>query len=169
MVEEYSLWFMPSGELYDKFSGIIKDLSSKYGSPPFEPHVTLLGDVTLSRDETLAKAQQIASSTNSFTINLTSVDYLDSFFQCFFIRAEKTEPLLEVQRKAREMLGLPQAEYMPHLSLMYGDLPPETKEKIRDEIGREFNVNLDINSLHVYVSSKNVPIKEWRRVKEIQF
>jgi hypothetical protein len=45
----YSLWLMPIGDIYRRLSETISQLSSEYGTPNFQPHITLLGE--LSEDE----------------------------------------------------------------------------------------------------------------------
>jgi len=44
----HSLWLMPTGEVYDKFSILIKRLAGEYNTPIFEPHIILLGETMQS-------------------------------------------------------------------------------------------------------------------------
>lgn len=55
-------------------------------------------------------------------------------------------------------------KYIPHLSLMYGNFPSELKEKIIAEIGKDFNMNFEIKSIHLF-STLGEP-EDWYRVKE---
>ena len=38
----YSIWLMPSGDVYVLLARVIADLGRTYNAPLFEPHVTLL-------------------------------------------------------------------------------------------------------------------------------
>ena len=40
----YSIWLMPDGKCANSVSKIINDISKKYNTPVFKPHVTLIGD-----------------------------------------------------------------------------------------------------------------------------
>ena len=40
----YSIWLMPDGKCASSVSEIINDISKKYNTPIFKPHVTLIGD-----------------------------------------------------------------------------------------------------------------------------
>ena len=42
LANSYYLWLMPQKEMYDEFQKIIQDLSEAYGTPAFEPHVTVV-------------------------------------------------------------------------------------------------------------------------------
>lgn len=55
----YSLWLMPTGEAYGKFSNLIKRLAKEYNAPVFEPHVTLIGDLMGSENGVLKKVEQL--------------------------------------------------------------------------------------------------------------
>ena len=53
---------------------------------------------------------------------------------------------------------------MPHLSLMYGNFPPRTKEEIIAGIGREFAISFEVRSIHLF-SAEGGP-EDWFRVQE---
>jgi len=46
----YSLWLMPTEEVYDGLNTIISQLSRKYSTQYFKPHVTLIGEILGSED-----------------------------------------------------------------------------------------------------------------------
>lgn len=90
----YSLWFMPTGSVYDRLVKIISQLSKKYSSPNFEPHVTLLAPIDEPGEEITSKTSQLVSLIQPYEIKLTTVDYLDEYFRCLFIRAEETKDVM---------------------------------------------------------------------------
>ncbi|MBI2543161.1 MAG: 2'-5' RNA ligase family protein [Candidatus Aenigmarchaeota archaeon] len=165
MAKGYSIWMMPTGDVYRKLSGIISELSSKYSAPKFEPHVTLLGELLESEDVVLSKTEQLSKTIKPFSIKLALVDYLDQYFRCLFLRAEETNYLTDANNNARELFNRQQdPKFMPHLSLMYGDFPTRLKDEIIRQLGKEFNVIFDVKSIHLV--STNNETKEWHRVKE---
>ncbi len=41
----YSLWLLLPREAHERFQALIARLSARFGTPVFEPHITLLGSV----------------------------------------------------------------------------------------------------------------------------
>ncbi len=164
----YSLWLIPSNDVYRRLTETISQLSRKYSTPKFEPHITLIGEVDDIEEELVSKTGQLASISNPFTVKLTYVDYLDQYFRCIFLRVEETDDLMMANNKARETFGRQQdPKFMPHLSLMYGNFSSELKQQVIVEIGRNFNLSFDINSVHLF-STDGEP-KDWYRVREFSF
>jgi 2'-5' RNA ligase len=163
----HSLWLMPSDQIYNQLSNTISQLSNQYATPVFQPHITLLGDVTGDVGELSSQAQQLALRLRRFQVTLTTVDYLPAYFRCLFIRAEETSALVEANRIARELFHREQdAKFMPHLSLMYGDFDLETKQQIIASIGREFKMTFSVNRIHLL--SCNGEPKAWYHVREFE-
>ena len=159
---------MPSGQPFEGLSRIILDLSGEYASPGFDPHVTLLGGLTGSEKKITSRAEQLVRRLRPFTIKLTTVDYLDEYFRCLFIKAEETPPLLAAHRIAAEVFGRqPDSPFMPHLSLMYGHLERELKQEIAARMDHRFDPAFEVNCVHLFSTSGEV--KEWYRVREFRF
>lgn len=156
---------MPSGETYDKLAGKISDLSLKYNTPNFLPHITLMGGVEGSQEEGIEKTSKLASLIKPFKVELTYIDYLDYYFQCLFVRCKETRKLIEANERARKVFGRESdPAYMPHLSLIYGDFTHETKNGIVGEIGKQFNISFGVDKIHLY--STNGEVKDWFKIGE---
>ena len=154
---------MPTGEIRQRLAGTILDLSREYAAPTFEPHVTLVGGIVGAAREVTAKMRELARRIPPFTIRLTVADYLDEYFRCLFVRVATTAPIMTANKAAREIFGLEQQPaFMPHLSLLYGNLPASLKERIIASLGRQFALEFKVNSLHLYLT-KSEPAS-WRRV-----
>ena len=164
-VERHSLWLMSESEVYNKLGHLISTLSDRYGTPDFLPHVTLIGQAVGPEDEILSKTSDLASSINPYEISLNKVDCLNEFFRSLFVRAEETKEVIAANERAREIFGRrDDASYMPHLSLLYGDFPAETKEEIISDIGNCFDISFEVKSIHLF-STAGEP-KDWHRVGE---
>ena len=161
----YSIWLIPAGEVYQKLSEIISKLSEKYSAPNFEPHVTLIGDLLGVEEEIISKTSELANLLKPFEINLKKADYLDEYFKCLFIRAEKTKEIIEANNITRETFDQKSnPEYLPHLSLMYGNFSPEIKEKVLTNLGKQFNISFEVKSVHLFSTTGEV--KDWHKIKE---
>ena len=161
----YSLWLMPSGHVRNRLADLISRLSGEYSSPGFEPHVTLIGNLPGPERETVSKTSELAASIRPLKIELDRVDFLDEYFRCLFIRAKKTEGLMQANLKARRVFGrLQDPAYMPHLSLMYGNFAPAVKRGVIATIGKEFDFGFVAKSVHLF-STGGKP-GDWYRVGE---
>jgi 2'-5' RNA ligase len=159
----YSLWLIPTGEVRQRLTATILDLSRKYAAPAFEPHVTLAEGVVGSVREVAAKMRDVARQIPPFTVRLTTVDGLEEYFRCLFVRVAKTYPLMTAHKAAREVFRLEQqSAFMPRLSLLYGNLPASVKQRIVASLGRQFELEFNARSIHMYLI-KGAP-QAWRPV-----
>lgn len=163
-VEGYSLWLMPEGEVYKRLNTLISRLSEEYSAPDFSPHVTLIGQVIGPEEEIISRTSELASFIEPYEIKLTGTGFLDEYFRCLFVRVEETAEVMGANSRAREVFGrYADPPYMPHLSLMYGDFPPETKREIISGIDDDFNISFSVESIHLFSTSGGPG--NWRRVK----
>jgi len=163
--KKYSIWLMPTGEIYKKLNGLIFQLSREYNTPKFEPHVTLFGRILGHKEEVILKTAQLASMVKPYKIELNRVEYLDEYFRCLFLKAKETNKVIKANQEAKKIFSREtDLKYMPHLSLMYGDFTPQIKEKIITEIGKKIPVSFDVDNIHLF-STDSKP-QNWRRIKK---
>ncbi len=159
----YSLWLEPSGGIAYKLQERIKKLSQKYNTPLFPPHVTLLGGLDSSQTELIPLTNTLASSVKPFELKLTKAGYLNTFYQALFIHVQENYQLRELRKNACQLFDCSdRQDYMPHLSLLYGDLSQKEKEKILNVIGREFYIRFPVKNI-VLMQTDETPDK-WRKV-----
>ena len=157
---------MPTGEVRQRLAGTILDLSREYAAPAFEPHVTLAGGIVGPAREVASKMAELARRIQPFTIRLTELDFLDEYFRCLFVRVATTHPIMKANKVARAVFHLEkQPAFMPHLSLLYADLPSDVKERIVTPLGRRFELEFKVSGLHLYLT-KSEPAA-WRRVARV--
>lgn len=164
----YSLWLEPSEDFASEFQERINELSQLHGTPAFSPHVTLVGGVTTSEKEAVSATKELASSLKPFELELTKADYLDRFYQSLFVHVAETDQLLNLRKKALHFFNISDAgEYMPHMSLLYGDLSQSRKGKILDRIGRDFHIPFTVKKMTL-VKTDGKP-DEWKRIHSAVF
>ncbi len=154
LAERYSLWLKPEGEVYFKLKKLIVKLAKEYGGPKFEPHITLLGDLNLTKEQALNKAFQISTQLKPFTIALNELGYTSNYCRCVFIKAKKSKLLKAIS--------------MPHLSLLYGNFEQDIKKKIIKELG-VLNFKLKVKSIYLTNSSIDTKPKDWEIIAEFPF
>lgn len=158
-----SLWLKPDGRVYDELAGIIADLSRKHGSPVFDPHVTLLGGLNAPADIILGKLDQITQHAKPVDVQLGKIGFKDNLFQSFFARVENDD-ILSLRRPCEQAFGNPMMEdFMPHLSLMYHELPEKEKETLAEELGGRIEYSFQATQIHL-VSTAGDP-EEWKEIK----
>lgn len=163
----YALWLMPGEPLFNRLSAEILRLSQELATPLFEPHVTLLGGITLPEEEVLARAIALAGALKPFQIELGEIGYLDEYFRCLFVRVVPGDHILKAHTAGMQIFGQPGGQpYEPHISLVYGKLGIERKRTIaagRTSLtGQVFNVK----SLAVY-QVRGVP-SDWKLIKSLE-
>lgn len=143
----YSLWLVPPRPLLDDFRSQTQHYSSKYGTPYFEPHVTLVGGIghALSLD-------LIIKETDALTRELAPLDPLElsfgpavsgaEFYQCVFFKIALIPFLRRAHTRAqtcffRDWYPEPDA-YTPHLSIVYGELDLQTRIETTRELNKRF-------------------------------
>lgn len=144
MAERIFLWLLLSEPVHDRFAALIRRLSGRLGTPWFIPHITLAGSIDLPADETASRIADLATRLAPIPLQLTDVGWTDDYYRCLFIRAECSPKLLAAHQAACAALGRrPETDFMPHLSLVYGNLDAERKAQVVDSIGRHFDVTTE--------------------------
>jgi 2'-5' RNA ligase len=158
------LWLLPPPPAAARYRALIERLAAAHGTPRFEPHITLLGAVHGTPEELAARTREVARRLAPFEARLTDAGCLDEYYRALFVHVAPDPALIAARRIAAAAFGkdadIPQ--YMPHLSLLYGDLPATAREVLLDDIGRRFDETLSIETLAL-VEAGGAP-ESWRQV-----
>lgn len=122
-------WLVPAEPHRSAFAAIIRELAQRYEAPVFAPHVTLYSD---DADEQSARAllDQLAKENRAIELAVRGIDYSDKFTKTLFVEFENTpeaQQLADAIRKHSSSSS--DYEFSPHLSLLYAQLPNDTKAK----------------------------------------
>ena len=158
------LWLLPSASVQDRFATLIDTLSRRHGTPRFAPHITLTGSLDSPADEISLRTSDLAARLRPVPVQLTEVGWSDEYFRCLFIRAAASPELLAAHRTACAHLGRsPDTDFMPHLSLIYGNLSQDQKDRIVDEIGRRFDIGFDADRVGLCLAAGSP--EQWRLIR----
>ena len=160
----FSLWLMPPPAVRDRFYPLIVELSRRLGTPAFEPHLTLALTPATVEAEVVARIAPLAANLAPLSIRLMEVDMTSDYFRCLFVRAALTPPLQRAYHAACRALAQPPGDFMPHLSLVYGDLPIAEKERVIADIGRRFDLHFTVERVALYTTAGPPPA--WRCVAD---
>ncbi|HKL18630.1 MAG TPA: 2'-5' RNA ligase family protein [Halalkalibaculum sp.] len=166
--DKYSLWLRPHGDIAFSIQQRINKLSDKYGTPSFEPHVTLLSGIRYGETELIQLTETLAGALSPFDLLLTKAGYRDKFYQSLFVHIKKSSELMNAYNTALQLFGYEADEdFIPHLSLMYGDISREEKERILSIMGREFHIRFEVHNL-LLVNTEGKP-DEWKKIHLAEF
>jgi 2'-5' RNA ligase len=154
---------MPEGEERRQLADVIARLSERFGTPTFEPHVTLLGGLHGGERDIVGRISEIVRTMRPIRIRTSTLHHQDDYFRQLFVQVEKTRPLMETRARVKVLAGgRRERPYSPHMTLMYGSVPFQHREALLMEMGGELVTEFETSVLHV-MDTSGTPQK-WRRV-----
>jgi 2'-5' RNA ligase len=167
-MKKHAVWIMPREEAWDRLREVLDELALAYGGPRFGPHVTLLGGIRARTAETERKLRDLALSLEPFEVKLGRVDFLNEYYRCVFALVEDAGPESPIRRAydrafqafAGDLVNAEERDFMPHLSLMYGDVSVEAKEEAVKQLGGRLEVAFPVRSL--YLAETDGRPEDWR-------
>jgi hypothetical protein len=157
-----SLWLKPTGPAFDVLADVVAKFARELGASPFEPHVTLLGNLKGSEPEILRRSEALAQELHRFKIELTEPAYGQEPFQCVFMRVKETPPVMGANSQARAVFGQAPGGYFPHLSLVYGSFPDTRKREIIARLP-DLRLSFEAVAVHVIKADTDDP-KNWHEL-----
>lgn len=166
MANTYHLWLTPTGQAYDILIKTITDLSKAYQAPVFDPHVTLLGSLPGIEEAISLQCVKLGESLAPFDVFLAEPAYGDRFFQCVFLKTQKTPALMNAHEMAKKLFGHSPNPFMPHLSLLYGHYSRELKHKITSTLSQALSLNFTVDTIHLIHSKSEHPM-DWDSILSV--
>ena len=160
------MWLKPAGKAAHDIQKEIERLSNECRTPTFNAHITLVSSLFEEEELLLEHTEELADVLNPFSVRLTQAGYRDHYFQNLFVHCEPGDKLMSARRKAVELFNADAdpTDFEPHVSLLYGYLNSEEKEKMLEEIAHLFDTTLQIEAIQlVHVQGT---VAEWEQVAE---
>ena len=126
----YSIWLMPKGNVKYQLKKIIFMLSTEFDGPIFTPHVTLVSSFLGSQEELSHKTRIISKKIKPFEVSFGDIGYTGDFFRSLFLNIKVNTKLKTARDIACKELNWNQNDFMPHLTLFYGDHKRKKKEQM---------------------------------------
>ncbi|GLT52543.1 hypothetical protein SLA2020_258780 [Shorea laevis] len=168
----YSVWALPPEDVATRLKKLMVGLRSEFGGPEFEPHITVVGSICLTQDDALAKFRSACQGLKAYTATVERVATGTFFYQCVFLLLQPTPEVMDASDRCCGHLGYVRSTpYMPHLSLLYGDLTDEEKKKAQEKANI---LDESVNSLSCQISrlalyktdTEDKTCKSWEKVAE---
>ena len=160
-----SLWLMPEpGAALDHVQTLIDATAAAQATPRFTAHVTLLGGLDLDDAAAAAITVDLAAQIPVLDCHLVETGMENDRFRALYWRAEMTDALRAAHARAAAGSGVAAGAYMPHLSVLYGDVPAESRRAIATTMPVPLHLRLDRLALW---STDESNVAGWRRVVEL--
>ena len=140
----YSIWLMPDSKVKDQLKNKILALGSDFGGPIFEPHVTLIGSSLGAENTLLQKTEIISKKISPFKIFFDGIAHFNEYFCSLFLKVKFSPQLNAARDLASTEIDWNKNDYLPHMSLIYGNYTLSEKEKMISTLGwlpDHFSVN----------------------------
>ena len=126
-----SLWLVPPVTLRAEIATVIDHYAEQLSTPHFIPHLTLLTGVNAATE---AQLRTLADACLGMMIEPEGIATGDDFYHCVFVAVNASPELQRVRAAAERIFATSGEPFRPHMSLVYGDLPRETRESVAREI-----------------------------------
>jgi 2'-5' RNA ligase len=157
-----SLWLVPAEPALSLLQEAVKSTANKHSGPVFKPHCTLLAGLNGSEDAVVQQTQDLAAHLQPIHASVEALASKNLYFQSVFALLQKDSALLDLHKIATEHFQLPYKgdEYMPHVSLFYGDAADDIRAQIRSELRHVVGTSLSFDAIEVWSTAGTAD--EWR-------
>ncbi|KAJ8761911.1 hypothetical protein K2173_006513 [Erythroxylum novogranatense] len=168
----YSVWAVPPEDVASRAKKLMEGLGSEFGGPQFEPHVTVVGAIALTEHDALDKFRSACEGLKAYTATVDRVATGTFFYQCVYLLLHPTSEVVEASDHCSEHFGYKRSTpYMPHLSLLYGDLTDDEKKRAEEKANK---LDDSINGLTFKISclqlwktdTEDDTLKSWEKIAE---
>nr|DAD23481.1 TPA_asm: hypothetical protein HUJ06_024944 [Nelumbo nucifera] len=147
-------------------------LRSEFGGPEFEPHVTVVEAIHLTKADALHKFNSACEGLKSYMARVYSVSTGTFFYQCVYLLLHTTPEVMSTSSHCTSHFGCKSSTpYMPHLSLLYGDLTDDEKKSAQEKatlLDEDVNtLSFQISRLALYkTDTEDKTLESWEKVAE---
>ncbi|XP_050105748.1 cyclic phosphodiesterase-like [Malus sylvestris] len=170
----YSVWALPPDDVAPRLKKLMQGLRAEFGGPQFEPHITVVGAISLTLDDALAKFRSASEGLKAYDAKVDRVATGTGtfFYQCVSLLINLTPQVVEASAHCSGHFGFKRSTpYMPHLSILYGDLTDEEKKKAQEKAntldGSIAGLSFPVTRLALYKTDpKDITLKSWEKIAE---
>jgi len=159
----HAIWLLFDQNDKKYLSEIISELSKKYESPIFTPHVTIYG-LTNVEIKTLEKiVSDSIYEIPSFYIEKDTISFSDHFWKTLFVDFRPNSSMLKINNNLTKNLSkFNEYTFSPHTSLIYKNMIQTEKQELIKNIS--IKKSFKITSIGIQEFSEQ--IENWKIVQE---
>ncbi len=146
----------------DFLQDIINELSKKYNSVSFEPHITACGLVDIELDKISRICENISARFEPFNVEFLNISYSDDLWKTLFVNLKTSMIMNEIYDNLRnEFQKIEKYVFEPHISLIYKNMSTSDKKEISKNLKLKKQFRIDsISILHYSDKIENWEIVE---------
>lgn len=166
----HSIWLMPDRFGKERFSATITSLSQELGSPLFEPHLTLLGDIKASPEASAEQCSKLLGDLIPSNGIVIGAEGENSYFTSLFLAIKVPQEMVELRKN---LIGIfPQANpgiFRPHISLAYGPIAERSRTNLSAKLIAQYrNFEFAFSRISIVSASQSIPVNEWREISSFR-
>lgn len=165
----HSVWFCPETEIAARLSKEIAKFAGRSGSEIFEPHVTLLGDLTGPPQTTVDTCMARFRQMGPIRAEISGLTQTNAFYMSLFLDVHLVPDVFKHRIGIQRDVGLvPDRSFRPHLSLAYGLAPEDVTQSDKRALQECFSgLEFDLTHMAIVASARGVPISEWHVLQKL--
>ena len=161
-----SIWLIPAPADAQYLQGIINNLAATYQAPVFNTHCTLYSPTDLPALEIKKILEQSANNMESFYVKKATISHTENIWKTIFIELLSSPELEQLQQAVISQFPKGQPyEFLPHISLLYKEIPDKKKE----DIIRNLQVKNYFKMDKIAAVRTGPNVDNWATVVEIPF
>ena len=161
-----SIWLIPAPADAQYLQGIINNLAATYQAPVFNTHCTLYSPTDLPALEIKKILEQSANNMESFYVKKATISHTENIWKTIFIELLSSPELEQLQQAVINQFPNGQSyEFLPHISLLYKEIPDKKKE----DIIRNLQVKNSFKMDKIAAVRTGPNVDNWATVVEIPF
>lgn len=166
-MNNFGFWLLPPKQIQAKYQSIIDRYSQRLKTPRFEPHITILDTLKGEKDKIVQLTKKVALDLKSIPVSFSEIAVSTTYFQCVFARVRPNLALFQAHWLLKSRLNhAGKTMYVPHMSLVYGDINISKRFEIAKLIKLPIN-KFKTNRLCV-VGADSLDPKTWLHVAEFE-
>lgn len=131
----FGIILIPAASQLTKYNNIIHSLSKKYSTPDFEAHITILTQLEAKEKDFTTTVGQIVKDFKKIKVSFLGMNFSSTIHHCVLAQIKMSPQLLTLHNELASKLKDPdKTPYFPHMSLMYGNLTPEKRLYISNQV-----------------------------------
>lgn len=136
-----SVFLTPAADDFGYAGRLVRQLSERFGTPCFEPHLTLCSGSVDDMDPLIKIVAEMAGELPPLSLRIKGIGCSDDYFRTLFVAFEPDSLLAGLHERLGEIIRRREgALFRPHLSLLYREMPLAEKETLARSLQPDRNV-----------------------------
>tara|TARA_B110001454_G_C12693413_1_gene423249 strand:- start:1060 stop:1554 length:495 start_codon:yes stop_codon:yes gene_type:complete len=160
----FVIWLTFEKNDEDYLEKIISNLSKKYNSNLFQPHITIWGLTNVELDKISKICKNISIEIKSFNVEFLNILYSDNFWKTLFLNLKTNKNMTKIYKNLEnEFEKNGNHIFEPHISLIYKNM----QEKDKKEIIENIKIKDQFKISNISILKYSDKIENWKIVKKI--